>query len=508
MAAPIIASFTPYKGPIGTTIRLVGSGFTGATIVTFDGNAATFTVVNATEISVIVPTTTTSNPIAVTNADGTGTSATNFVIDPYLAFQPCGGGAVSRNTPGTWAAVRDGVGTAAALINVADHALVGFYCSTPEAVYDWMSRAIFMFDTSMIPDGAVILSASLHLWGDGISSTLSVDHDINVFDVGTTSSDSTLAASDYSTLGATALSTAILWSSFDPAAYNDFAFNLAGLGNINTTGVTKLGLRNSNFDAENVEPTAAYSGSAYFSFDIAAINVYEPVLVVEVDTDPLTVDVDIAWVDEHTVLVTPTIDPGGHTVADVTLTWDGNTFSVTETSLEMDITHAGDTTAIVTVTDETAIVSTKVVVFNGDSYPGYPGDPAYPSDVITNTIVRLMEGCTDLAGAAIAWHYTTGDTQYPDPSVSKTLREITLTAGQSKPESGETLLASALVTLTRDGVAATGQLCTINASHQSGRVLPNADKPCQRYALTVSGSTTTGGEIETIEIIPAVRGLR
>lgn len=139
--------------------------------------------------------------------------------------------------------------------------------------------------------------------------------------------------------------------------------------------------------------------------------------------------------------------------------------------------------------------------------PGVYGTFSDYEDAL-HPIVRLMVGCTDLEGAAIDWHYTTGDTQYPDPSVSKTVREITLTAGQSKPESGETLLASALVTLTRDGVAGTGQLCTINAAHQSGRVLPNADKPCQRYALTVSGSTTTGGEIETIELIPTVRGLR
>jgi len=57
-AAPAIASLTPAVGPTGggTAVTISGSGFTGATGVTFDGDSGTvFTVVSDTEITVTTP---------------------------------------------------------------------------------------------------------------------------------------------------------------------------------------------------------------------------------------------------------------------------------------------------------------------------------------------------------------------------------------------------------------------------------------------------------------------
>jgi hypothetical protein len=78
---PTITSFTPTSGPVGTSVVITGTNFTGATSVTFNNVAATtFTVNSATQITATVPTTATTGPIRVTTPGGTGSSLTNFTI--------------------------------------------------------------------------------------------------------------------------------------------------------------------------------------------------------------------------------------------------------------------------------------------------------------------------------------------------------------------------------------------------------------------------------------------
>ncbi|GAB3871045.1 hypothetical protein GCM10028824_20390 [Hymenobacter segetis] len=79
--APVIASFSPTSGPVGTTITVTGSNLTGTTALTLNGVAVTgFTVVNATTITFAVPTGATSGPIAVTTPGGTATSTGTFTV--------------------------------------------------------------------------------------------------------------------------------------------------------------------------------------------------------------------------------------------------------------------------------------------------------------------------------------------------------------------------------------------------------------------------------------------
>jgi hypothetical protein len=62
----LITGFTPTSGPEGTVVTLTGSGFTGATEVVFGlQSAASFSVVNDTEITATVPAGADSGPIAV-----------------------------------------------------------------------------------------------------------------------------------------------------------------------------------------------------------------------------------------------------------------------------------------------------------------------------------------------------------------------------------------------------------------------------------------------------------
>ena len=78
---PVVTSFTPASGPAGTRVTLTGSGFSGASSVTFNGNAAaTFAVVSDLAITVTVPAGTTTGAVSVTTPNGTGTSPGAFTI--------------------------------------------------------------------------------------------------------------------------------------------------------------------------------------------------------------------------------------------------------------------------------------------------------------------------------------------------------------------------------------------------------------------------------------------
>jgi kumamolisin len=90
--SPTITSFTPISGNVGGTVVLTGNNFTGTTSVIFNGVAATsFTVDSNTQITASVPATTTG-PISITNAVGTGTSAGSFTVGSFVLISQIYGG--------------------------------------------------------------------------------------------------------------------------------------------------------------------------------------------------------------------------------------------------------------------------------------------------------------------------------------------------------------------------------------------------------------------------------
>jgi len=79
--APAITGFNPTSGDVGTVVDVSGSGFSGASAVTFNNVAASqFTVVSDTRITATVPSGATTGRIRVTTAGGTATSATDFTV--------------------------------------------------------------------------------------------------------------------------------------------------------------------------------------------------------------------------------------------------------------------------------------------------------------------------------------------------------------------------------------------------------------------------------------------
>ncbi len=81
-SAPVITSISPTTGPIGTTVTITGTGFTGATLVTVGGVSASFSVVTDSSITLTIPTGTPGGVvnISVTTPNGTSVdvAADNF----------------------------------------------------------------------------------------------------------------------------------------------------------------------------------------------------------------------------------------------------------------------------------------------------------------------------------------------------------------------------------------------------------------------------------------------
>jgi PKD repeat protein len=82
VVAPTISSFTPTSGPVGTSVDILGTSFTGTSAVTFNGTPASFTFNSDSELHATVPSGATTGPIAVTTASGTATSASSFTVVP------------------------------------------------------------------------------------------------------------------------------------------------------------------------------------------------------------------------------------------------------------------------------------------------------------------------------------------------------------------------------------------------------------------------------------------
>ncbi|MEW6156177.1 MAG: IPT/TIG domain-containing protein [Verrucomicrobiota bacterium] len=79
--APVITSFAPAAGAVGTRVMISGRGFVGATAVTFNGNAATFRVLSDSEIRSYVPVGFTSGRIEVWKNELHATFPADFLLE-------------------------------------------------------------------------------------------------------------------------------------------------------------------------------------------------------------------------------------------------------------------------------------------------------------------------------------------------------------------------------------------------------------------------------------------
>lgn len=80
---PVISSFTPTSGPVGTEVTIVGDHFVNVSQVLFNGAAASpFFVDSPTQIRAAAPAGATSGVITVSTSDGSALSSSPFTVTP------------------------------------------------------------------------------------------------------------------------------------------------------------------------------------------------------------------------------------------------------------------------------------------------------------------------------------------------------------------------------------------------------------------------------------------
>lgn len=150
-------------------------------------------------------------------------------------------------------------------------------------------RSFLGFDTSSIPDSAVITGATLHIYPKTVRDPFDDGYDwINVYQ-GSQASTTVLANSDIShcgdaTTSPTKGSSDKGLTGLSTNAYSTFTINSTGLGWISKTSPTKLCLREGH-DAENYEITGEWgdwnnSGVIYAASEAAGTST-DPYLTVE-----------------------------------------------------------------------------------------------------------------------------------------------------------------------------------------------------------------------------------
>ncbi len=159
------------------------------------------------------------------------------------------------------------------------------YIRSDETSPNWehYNRSIFLFDTSSLADNAIITDAVFSLYGYNKNDGLGIAPDINIY-ASNPASNTVLAAADYAKAkwGTTALSTAKVIADWNTSGYNNFTLNSAGLSVISNTGLTKLGVRNANYDVAETAPTHPGSRlSSYYGADFSEKGTgYKPKLVI------------------------------------------------------------------------------------------------------------------------------------------------------------------------------------------------------------------------------------
>jgi N-acetylglucosamine-6-sulfatase len=99
---PQVTGFNPASGPVGTSVTIAGSGFSGVNQVTFNGTAATqFTVNSDTQVTATVPAGASTGSVCVTAGGGTGCSGSSFVVTQSSGIFRVGQIGTAANTSGT-----------------------------------------------------------------------------------------------------------------------------------------------------------------------------------------------------------------------------------------------------------------------------------------------------------------------------------------------------------------------------------------------------------------------
>lgn len=182
------------------------------------------------------------------------------------------GGVGRTGTNLAWANVRDNAGVA---VNDSNSTFPMMSLRWGSTGWNFLYRGIITFDTSALPDSAVVTGVTFSLYGRPKVDALGISPTMKIY-LSTPADYDNLAASDYGQIGDTAYSAAITYADWNTAGYNvfilldvdtdDYGYIKTGAG---AAGVTKLGARGASYDAPNIEPTDSFGGN-----DITEVKAY------------------------------------------------------------------------------------------------------------------------------------------------------------------------------------------------------------------------------------------
>jgi len=169
-------------------------------------------------------------------------------------FYPCVDGFVTDSTSNqTWAAKRAAGGTGSN-----DSGTSGSLCYIGASlIYDlWNSihRALLVFDTSALPDNAVISDAYIRVFIYGKNLTLSISPSVGVYS-SNPASPTAIVPGDFDSVGGTLFSNSITYANIQVGAYNQFNLNSSGRAAISKTGYSKFSFREVVYDGGGSPPT-------------------------------------------------------------------------------------------------------------------------------------------------------------------------------------------------------------------------------------------------------------
>lgn len=81
-AAPGAISFSPSSGPITASVTITGANLDSITNITFNGARASFNINSPTQMTAIVPASSSSGPISVQGLGGNTVGSPNFIVTP------------------------------------------------------------------------------------------------------------------------------------------------------------------------------------------------------------------------------------------------------------------------------------------------------------------------------------------------------------------------------------------------------------------------------------------
>lgn len=166
----------------------------------------------------------------------------NTTVDGYMRH-------VQANM--TWAQIRAAAGTEAN--STAEFMYMTYMQPYSTTRWNRLGRGGFTFDTSSLGAGATINSATLSTfhYAAAINNVFNISANIYSF---VPANNNALVAGDFDSLGTTAFSTTKHSGDITHPAYNDWVLNSSGRSAISKTGITRLGSRDTDYDASGSTP--------------------------------------------------------------------------------------------------------------------------------------------------------------------------------------------------------------------------------------------------------------